>query len=240
MRAGLFNAVSVLFFIATLAVVTGVIYLLVAPPPVSDIAAMPTRVPDPPTATPTDTPTETPLPPPTLPPTFTAAPATATPTSRPTETAEPSATLTPSITFTPSSTPTPTSTVIPFVYYAPDPPVLRENFANSLGCAWQGVGGRVLDAAQLELNEAVAADLRVHVFSDSVDETVPVGSNSFYGERTGWEVQTAVRARDEIVYARLENDAGTPQSPDVLVQFPGTCEQNLAEVVFTVNTALQP
>lgn len=240
MRAGLFNAVSVLFFIATLAVVTGVIYLLVAPPPVSDIAAMPTRVPDPPTATPTDTPTQTPLPPPTLPPTFTAAPATATPTDRPTATTEPSATQTPSITFTPSSTPTPTATVIPFVYYAPDPPALRENFANSLGCAWQGVGGRVLDAAQLELNAVVAADLQVRVFSDSVDETVPVGSNSFYGERTGWEVQTAVRARDEIVYARLENESGTPQSPDILVQFPGTCEQNLAEVVFAVNAAFQP
>lgn len=240
MRAGLFNAVSVLFFIATLAVVTGVIYLLVAPPPVPDLAALPTRAPDLPTATPTATPTQTPPPPPTLPPTFTSAPATATPTDRPTATLEPSATLTPSITFTPSSTPTATATVIPFVYYAPDPPTLRENFANTLGCAWQGVGGRVLDAAQLELNAAVAADLRVRVFSDNVDETVQVGSNSFYGERTGWEVQTAARAQEEIVYARLENAAGTPQSPDVLVQFPGTCEQNLAEVAFAVNTALQP
>lgn len=237
MRNGLYNALSVLFFVLTLGVITGVVALLAFPPPIdSDVAQLPTIAPDLPSVTPTDTGTATFTPTRTLPPTFTPAPPTLTPTPTVTWTTTPRATDTPTLTLTPSHTPTPTETPIPFPYRVMDEPEFRANFANSLGCDWQGLGGQIFDAAGQELSADLAQALRVHVISDSVDTVVRVGTNSFYGERTGWEVQTSTSPVAELVYVRLERADGTPQSNDAQVNFPADCEGNAGIVTFIVNT----
>ncbi len=236
MRNGLYNAISVLFFILTLAVISGVIALLATPAPVdATVAQMPTFAPDLPTLTPTDTSTASPTPTQTLPATFTAPPSTATrtPTATITTTPRPSDTAAPSV--TPSATPTPTETPIPFPFIVRDEPELRENFANSLGCDWQGVGGRVFDATGQELTAEDAIGLRAHIFSDSIDRTVRLGTNSFYGERTGWEAQTGTSIAAELVYVRLETADGEPMSNDAQINFPADCEGNAAVVEFVAN-----
>lgn len=241
MRNGLYNAFSVLFFILTLAVITGVIALMAAPPPVDPaIAQFPTFAPDLPTALPSDTPTATATPTRTLPPTFTAVPPTPTHTPSATLTLTPEPTGTPTETHTPTPTHTPTQTPIPFPYMLREEPELRANFANSLGCDWQGLGGKVYGADGEELSAEDAAELRVHVFSDTVDRVVRLGTNSFYGERTGWEAQTGTGISSELVYVRLENPAGRPLSNDAQIVFPADCDGNAAIVEFTFNERYAP
>ena len=241
MRNGLYNAFSVLFFILTLAVITGVIALMAAPAPVDPtVAQFPTFAPDLPTTTPTDTPTATATPTRTLPPTFTPVPPTPThtPSATLTLTLEPSGT--PTETHTPTPTHTPTETPIPFPYILRDEPQLRANFANSLGCNWQGVGGKVFGEDGEELSASGAADLRIHVFSDTIDRIVRLGTNSFYGDQTGWEAQTGTSITSELVYVRLENPAGRPLSNDAQILFPADCEGNAAIVEFAFNERYAP
>lgn len=235
----LYNAVSVLFFIATLGVVTFVIAQLVVPPPVTPVSLLPTIAPDLPTVTPTETGTATSTATRTLPPSFTPAPPTNTSTATATSTTTPRPTDTAAPTNTPTTTHTPTNTPIPFPYIVDGTPELRANFANSLGCDWQGVGGQVFDATGLELTTEQAAQLRVHVFSDRTDMSVRLGTNSFYGARTGWEVGTATSAVAELVYAQLELADGTPQSNIAEIDFPANCEGNVAIVNFVVNTGFR-
>lgn len=241
MRNGLYNAFSVLFFILTLVVITGVIALMAAPVPVdSTIAQLPTFAPDLPTTTPTDTPTATATPTRTLPPTFTAVPPTATfiPSATLTLTPEPSGT--PTETQTPTPTHTPTETPIPFPYIVRDEAELRANFANSLGCNWQGIGGKVYGADGEELAAEEAAEIRVHVFSDTIDRVVRLGTNSFYGDLTGWEAQTGTGISSELVYVRLESPTGRPLSNDAQIVFPADCDGNTAIVEFTFNQRYAP
>lgn len=241
MRNGLYNAFSVLFFILTLAVITGVIALMAAPPPVDiDIAQLPTFAPELPTITPTETFTPTATPTRTLPPTFTAVPptTTVTPSATPTRTLEPSST--PTETHTPTPTQTSTQTPIPFPYMVREAPELRANFANSLGCSWQGLGGQVYGADGEELDAEAAADLRIHVFSDTVDRVVRLGTNSFYGDRTGWEAQTGTGISSEWVYVRLESPTGKPRSNDAQIFFPADCDANAALIHFTFNGRYAP
>lgn len=238
MRDGLFNALSVLFFVLTLVVVTGVFALLAFPAPVdTDIVRMPSVAPELPTVTPTETGTATPTPTRTLPATFTPVPPSATPTSTATHTTTPQPSMTPSLTFTPSNTPTPTDTPVPFPYRLQGEPQFRDNFANSLGCDWQGVGGQVFDTVGQELQPEQANRLRIHIFNDRVDTVLRLGTNSFYGERTGWEVRTSGAPARELVYVRLELVDGTPQSNDAQINFPSGCDSNLAVVNFMINPA---
>lgn len=236
MRNGLYNAFSVLFFVLTLAVITGVVIMLVSPTPVdSAVVQLPTFAPDLPTASPTDTATATPTHTRTLPPTFTAVPPSPTRTPTPTPTTTPRPSSTPAPTVTPSATATPSNTPIPFPYIVRDEPELRANFANSLGCDWQGVGGRVFDGAGQELTAEQATGLRAHVFSDTADITVRLGTNSFYGERTGWEAQLGTGIKAELVYVRLETPDGRAMSNDAQIRFPANCAGNAAIVEFEAN-----
>lgn len=247
-RSGLYNLVTVLSFIAVLALLTVAIAALVSPPPPPEFTPIPTFVGELPTVTPTHTPTATATPTATVPPTFTPRPsATPTITPSPSPTALPTSTPirpseTPSDTPTPSITPTPTETPIPFPFIAQGEPVLSANTANALGCRWRGVGGQVLGAAG-ELSAEQAAELRVRIFSDVQDNTVRLGSNFLYGSTTGWEQSLPAAGRDQplLVYVRLEAPNGTPRSPDVLVRFPGDdCNASLARVTFVINPRYTP
>lgn len=236
MRTGLYNAVSVLFFILTLGVITAVIALLAAPAAVDPaVVQLPTFAPALPTAEPTETPTATATGTATLPATFTAVPATATHTPSATLTTTPRPSETAAPTVTPSETATPTETAIPYPFVVRDEPVLQANTANTLGCDWQGVGGRVFDSAGAELSVEQIADLRVHVYSNSIDRTVRLGTNSLYGERTGWEVATGTGIAAELVYVRLETTDGRLMSNEAQIEFPADCDGNAAVVEFVEN-----
>lgn len=247
MRATLFNALSILFFILTLAVATGVVALLASPPPPTPVADLPTLAPPLPTLTPSNTPT------PTIPPTFTPSPTntlTLTPSLTPSLTPTPSATLTatptitdtPGPTNTPENTPTPqptptptgptaipTETEIPFAFRLREEPRFLQNFANTLGCSWQGIGGQVF---RLDGSEFFGA-FRVRVFNSTgtFEQLVNIGTNSFYGPVTGWEVQVAPAPNTETYFVQLETQFSVA-SPRVQVTFPGNCLQNVALVNF--------
>jgi hypothetical protein len=196
-----------------------------------------TRTPLPPTFTPTFTPSFTPTPGPTatIPPTNTPAPIpteTITPTPSPTETLDVTLTNTPTETPT-GPTPTPPSA---FPFAGPDAPQFTRNFANTAGCAWQGIGGTVTDIN----GNAFANPLQVHVYSQQQDfGRVLTGTNSSYGP-AGFEVRVANNINRQTYFVRLESQGGTALSPVVQFTFPGDCEQNVAIVNFEQTRSLAP
>lgn len=244
-RSGVFNAITLILFLAVLSVITLGVAALLTPPPPPNITPLPTFVGELPTLTPTSTPTATATGTATLPPTFTPRPtATATPTASPTSTRPPTLTpvlpsLTPSHTLTAIPTPTPTETPIPYPFIAASEAELSANTANTLGCAWQGVGGRVTGESG-ELPAEQLTGLYARVISDQRDTRARLGSNSLYGALTGWEITLDSKPAEALVYIRLESEDGTPQSPDVLVRFAGDCTANLARLNFMQNPRYIP
>jgi hypothetical protein len=185
-----------------------------------------TRTPLPATFTPTDTPTTTATRTPTT--TITVAPTetitptpTITTTSQPTETA--TETIAPTATFgTPPTSPS------PFIFSFQTPQYIANT--NSLGCAWQGVAGQVLDlAGQPYMNQ-----LRVEVSGGGMAGVLSAdtGSNTLHGA-SGFEIQVAPGINTSTYFVTLKSRAGTPVSEAVQVNFPGNCQGNMARVVFT-------
>ncbi len=240
-RAGTFNAISLLFFALTLVSLTVIVGLMLTPPPAPPVVALPTLAPELPTLTPTNTHTAT------IPPTFTPSPTatqTLTPTLKPSSTATPTPTVTPSptitdtpgpdtatptITLTPQPTgPTavPSPTEIPFAFIQRGETFFTSNFANGLGCNWQGIGGQVFTPEGIEY----AGSVQVRVYNDTFEQVSQ--RNSFYGAVSGWEVQVGSVPANTLFFLRLETTLGTPISPVIQLTFPGLCEQNLARVDF--------
>lgn len=248
--ARLYNGISILFLALTVVVLVIVAMMLMRPAPDDEaqLAALPTVIivptatPVPPSSTPrptlpptfTPTPTDTPIPSntPTLPPTDTP---TSTITDTPGPTSTPSLTPTPAETDTPIPSETPsgptltwTPTESPYLFELRDAPLFGPNGVNSAGCAWQGVGGSVLDINGAEANR----QFQVRVFGDGFESVVQTGSNSLYGAFTGWEVPVSNQINNRTYYVRLETLAGTQISRDVPVTFPGDCNSNSAVVRF--------
>jgi hypothetical protein len=175
------------------------------------------------TLTPTQTPTETFTPPPTL--TISDTPAatdtaTATPTSATSPTDPP--------TFTPTgASPTPTGTPSPFLFALRDQQVIfTQNFANTAGCAWQGIGGQVFD-----INGNPLTGLRIHIFGGDTDLFTDSGNNSLYGP-AGWEQPVDNKINNRTYFVELQTSEGTIVSEAVQVAFPSDCTKNLALVNF--------
>jgi hypothetical protein len=242
-----FNLISIIFVVLTILVIVVVGVRFAAGPvqkaetaePLPQVILLPTL-------TPSDTPTST------LPPTFTFTPTnTLTPTDSPTPsptitlsptiTDTPAPTFTASATFTPSVSPTSTPTETPTGPSATPPPTLSpflfdlppgqdvvytKNFANSAGCAWEGIGGQVFDTNGAPLN-----GLRLHVFGTNIDTVAESGSNSLYGG-AGWEVPVDNKINSSQYFVELQSAAGTVISPRITVTFPSNCDQNLAMVYF--------
>ncbi len=246
----IYNLISLLALVGTLAVIGGVTAVLLAPPPppsdaeLTAVAALivPTRTPSE-TPLPSDTPTLTRTP---LPPTFTPTPTetltpTITPSETPTITPSPTITDTPAPTATPSPTPTPTGATATFTpSQSPFPFGLRgevlftKNFANTAQCAWQGVGGQVVG-----LNgQPFTGNLRVRVYNNNFDRTVNIGTNSLYGTtgeggaNSGYELQIANAIDNRLYFVQLETQNGTVVSPTLQIQFPASCDGNVAIVNF--------
>ena len=251
-----YNIISILAWLGTFAAIAAFVVILTGPEPESeDLTAMlptafvlpsptpitptltftPSNTPLPPTFTPTFTATNTPEPSDTPTPTITAS---ATITDTPAPTLTPSLTFTPSVspTLTPSHTPTgPTQTFTPTI--SPFPFTQREattfigNAANTAGCAWQGIGGQVIGLDGLEF----VGDLQVRLFdaSGQINVVRPIGSNSFYGQVSGFEVSTGRNQIDNGLYfVQLETRLNTVVAPRIEVRFTGDCAANVALVNF--------
>jgi hypothetical protein len=244
--ARIFNLISIIFLLLAVGWIVYVVVQILRPAPVSQqaAAALPTAY-----VIPTGTPTNTPLPTSTATDTLTPT-ITLTPTETPTQTAIPSAsatitetlgptdtpTLTPTLpaTFTPTLTETPsgpTATLAPTL--SPYPFILRENrvdftqnFTNTAGCAWQGVGGQVFDLSTQPLTGYI-----VHVFGGDIDRFVRTGDNTNYGV-AGWEQQLATAINSNTYYVELQSPQGTVVSERVQVNFTSDCARNLALVNF--------
>ncbi len=218
-----------------------------------DFSGLPTSV-NLPTLTPTQTPSITPTQTFTRIPTFTSTPTitlppSLTPEPTPTITDTPGPTLTPSDTPTPSLQPTETPTAMPtgptltrtptrspFLFDVLSDVFVGPNSVNSAGCAWQGVGGSVLD---LNGNE-IAEQYQVRVIGSGIDRTIFTGTNSVYGQVSGWEVALDSTISQQQVFVRLETIVGTQVSPEIPVNFPGDCNANAAIVRFQQTQAFGP
>lgn len=243
----IFNIISVLFLVLSVVWIIYVVSQLAGPPAAArqDVfAGLPTAM-TPPTLPPTNTPVPTSTPTDTLTPTITL-----TPTVAPTETPIPSATSTitdtPGPSETPSNTPTPPETYTstpsetpsgPTVTFTASPSpfpfdlreqqvIFTQNFANTAGCAWQGIGGQVFDLSGNPLQ-----GLQIHVFGGDVDRFVQSGANTLYGP-AGWEQQVSNTINANTYYVELQTAQGTVVSPRVQVLFPSDCARNLALVNF--------
>ncbi len=104
-----------------------------------------------------------------------------------------------------------------------------QNTFNSAGCAYQGVGGQVFD---LNGNEYSAGNLQVHVFNDTIDRVALVGSNANYGAVSGWEVPLGNAVSSMFIFVQLETINGAPVAERITIQFPGSCDRNVALVRF--------
>lgn len=245
--ARIFNIISIVFLVLTIVAILLVASRLAAPPIAPQVAAeLPTAIVLP-SLTLSFTPTLT------LPPTFTPTPTdtlSPTPTDTATATAQPSATITdtpgptdtPSITptpslsptFTPSATPTgptntPEPTLNPFLFDLRDNQVIfTQNFAApAAGCMWQGLGGTVSG-----FNGEPLSGYQVHVFGPNIDQIVLSGSNTLYGQGSGWEVPVGNQISTATYFVELRSPQGTVISPRIQVTFPSDCARNLALVNF--------
>ncbi len=255
-RNRVFNFVTVFFLVLTIAclVLTAVFaagivpvpFLAPRPPVIPQVAVVPsptiTNTPIPPTwtftpsktPTPSSTPTATSSPTPSLTITSTPGPTdtpTITPTASETYTPTPTETFTPSVTPTgPTPTFTPTPSPFPFVLQG-NSVVFTANFANTAGCAWQGIGGQVFG-----LSGEGLTGYQVRITGGGLGEggagvVVMTGSNTLYGP-SGWEQFVAGQTNNETYFVELLSPQGTPISPTVQVTFPNNCAQNLALVNF--------
>jgi hypothetical protein len=250
----LYNIIAIVFLILSILACIGVVAWVVSTPaPPAAAVAIPTQIVLPtltPSATLTATPraTNTPLPTFTLVPSITPLPSATpiTPTATLTLTTTP--TPLPTITITNTPGPTPTSTVtltatntdIPTALPSPTGPTpspfpfqLRgnqvqylANFANTAGCAWQGIGGQVFD-----VNGNPLDGIQVAVYNQSFNQITQSGTNSFYGAG-GWEVTVGTAAAPQQFIVELRSQLGVTISNPVNVSFPGDCGQNVAVVNF--------
>jgi hypothetical protein len=112
-----------------------------------------------------------------------------------------------------------------------EPVILTANAYNTLGCAWQGIGGQVFDINNIEVLQG-QYQIRVFDANFTTDIVRAVGTNSQYGGPSGWEVQTGAGISNASYFVRLETTFGTPISENVVVQFPNDCAQAVAIVKF--------
>lgn len=251
----IYNIIAIIFLILSVIACIYVVWQFASAPAssaaeaaVPTVAVLPTltasataTATDLPTATPTPTqtlvpsitpvPTQTPVPTATpLPPTATLTPipsqtATATPPPTETGTATATATDTPPPTLEPSPT-GPTPSPFPFDVRGGGAN-FTTNFANTAGCAWQGIGGQVFD-----VNGSPLTNIQVHVFGDNnFDQYTVSGSNSLYGVG-GWEISVGTVTSPSSYIVELVTTQGTRISSQVAVTFPGDCTRNLALVNF--------
>jgi hypothetical protein len=254
-----YNGISIVFVLATILYGAFIGAKMMGEEVIEEGPPLPTQY-IPPTATHTLTPTNTLIPTSTEYPTFTPSPTdTLTPTTTlsPVPTIAPSATITntPEDTLTPSNTPTasisptftPTATPTgptptftptdsPFFFTLREDTLFTSNTVNSAGCAWQGVGGSVLGIDGQESTTTY----QIHVYGPGFDGVALTGSNSLFGQVSGWEIPIETRPEARTYFIKLESAFGTPLSQEFQLPFPGNCNANLALVRFIQTSPIGP
>jgi hypothetical protein len=255
-RSGnIFNVLAVLFLALSCLTVACVAAVFAFPglipaqfqPPTPFVVAVFTLPPPPPTVTPTNTSGVPTLPPEwthTPTPTITGTPTPSdTPTITPTGTERPTATSTPTITLTPSQTPTitptgptrtPTKTRSAFQFTMQnDQPTYVKNFANTAGCNWLGIAGRVFD-----LNGNAMQNLIAHLEGGGLNYDVFVGDPRFnaYGP-PAYELYISNQAKDttDVFRVQLRSAQGQPLSDVYVIRTFADCNKNLILVNFVQN-----
>ncbi len=187
-----------------------------------DVSNTPTETPEPSatnTELPTATVTNTSAPAPTFTPIPSETPAEAAVAQAPTENSTP---------LPPASEPSATPTDSPYRFMLqPGTPNVRENFANSQGCSWQGVGGQVVDQSG---DPVIGVQVRVLDAAGNAQYTIS-GTNSAYGP-SGWEIALGAQPAAATYQVQLWSANQGEMSPSVEIAFAGTCDQNLALVNF--------
>ncbi len=253
----LYNIITLVFLLLSI-IVTVVVLLMAAqvvpvpstfaPQPPGPTATMYV----PPTFTPSITPTDTTIP------TWTPSPTPEPPTA--TSTREPTATPTDEPTLDPfGQAPTDEGPIEGVDLPSPTPEILngdgpvvegmderwftlegervlyQNNYVNELGCEWQGIGGRIVDATGIAIQ-----DVRVRVTGDSIEEALlEPGQRDLYGE-SGWELKLADAATSQTVYVQLLGLNGEYLSDAVEVNMPGSCDTTLAIINFVEATGAAP
>lgn len=191
-------------------------------------ATLPPTFTDTPTVTPTFTLTPTPSFTPSPTPTLTETP---TLTDTPISSETPTATLTPSDTNTPNvPSPTPTETRSPFPFQLRgDEPIFTSNTYNSAGCAFQGIGGQVLDETGRGINDP---NIVVVAIDDNGREySARAGADSIYGDKSGrggYEIAVASSVNGRTYRVQVRTSGGTELSTVRAIRFPSSCEENVA------------
>ena len=150
-----------------------------------------------------------------------------------TNTAQPSVTSTPvTPTFVPSSVPS-TATPIPYSFAIQSgTPIQTQNFANSSGCAWQGIAGQVFDTNGNPLKNIV-----VKAGGTWNGATVNIlgmtGIATGYGEG-GYELVlgSKVVASTNTVWVQILDLSGNPISQKVNISTSTDCTKNLVLLNF--------
>lgn len=114
----------------------------------------------------------------------------------------------------------------------PNSLILRENYANSAGCSWQGIAGQ----ATTIFGEPLIG-IQVRVVGMEKELSTLTGTNTFYGP-SGWEVVLGEQAASGWYTVELWSD-NERVSPTVEVVFTGSCQQNLATVNFILARPLE-
>ena len=192
-----------------------------------------------------------PVGPPTLPPTFTATaePSQTPPPSPLAASITPTITDTPTLTLTPIASDTPTPTITPSVTNTPrepsaTPTVTRSPFPfqpattvnyvtntfNSQACAFQAIGGQVLD-----MNGQGVQGVIIHAFgANGFDVSTTSGFASAYG-LGGFEIPVDSKPNANAYFIELKSALGTVLSEQVQVQFPAKCEGNIGYITWQQN-----
>ena len=247
-NAQIYNIITIVFLVLTALVAVVVAITAISPTPEPEVVELPPLPPvvQLPTLTATNTATNTPRPTITFTPSNTMTPTatftetqTQAPTSTITDTPGPS--LTPSDTPTASISPTPlpsatpsaptptlTPSQSPFFFQLSGDIFLGPNTVNSAGCAWQGIGGSVINQDGSEATRTY----QIHVFGGGIDRVVLTASNSFYGANSGWEVVLTNVINGQTYFVQLESAAGAALSDQIQVTFPNDCNANLAILRF--------
>ena len=188
-----------------------------------DVTNTPTETPQP-SATNTELPTATSTGTQAPAPTFTPIPSEP-PAVAAVELSSPTSSFTPS---PPGPEPSATPTDSPFRFILqPGTPTVRENFANSQGCSWQGIAGQVVDQSG---DPVIGVQIRVLHTAGNPQYTIS-GTNSAYGP-SGWEIGLGTQPAASTYTVQLWSANQGEMSPSVEIRFTGTCDQNLALVNF--------
>ena len=214
---GLYNLLSIIFFLGALAAVAVTVLIFRSPEPIALVQPQPTATLIPfPFLTPgNDSPT----------PTFETQntgglESTATETSE--STSQPAATATELVD---SGNPTSTPSLFPFTLV--DNAITYEANQNEAGCDWSGIAGRVID-----VNDDAVDGLPIQVTGpDDFEALVFSGTAPEYGPG-GFEIGVADEPVEAEYRLQLLNTTGQAFSEPIIVRTLATCERNVAIAVF--------